>query len=78
LLFEGKCAFLLNTRLISSLKVWELILQVDNPLAGEKVQFFVLIGYVSCLFKTAVLSSGYTAANRVVVERTGTGSTWKQ
>jgi len=78
LFFEAKRAYLLNTRLISSLEVRELISQVDNPLAGEKVKYFVLIRYVSCSLKAAVLSSGYTAANRVVVERAGTESTWKQ
>jgi hypothetical protein len=43
LLSEAKSPFLLNTRLISSLEARELILQDDNPLAGEKVQYFVLL-----------------------------------
>jgi len=34
--------FLLNTHPIISLEVRELISQVDNPPAGERVQYFVL------------------------------------
>jgi hypothetical protein len=34
--------FLLNTLLISGLEVRELISQVDNPPAGEKVQYLFL------------------------------------
>jgi hypothetical protein len=78
--FEVKSTFFfkLNTRLISSLEVRELVSQVDNPLAGEQVQYFVLFRYLSCLFKPAVVSSGYSAANSVAVVCNGTESTWKQ